>query len=225
MDSQDGWRLRPEAQPVSYLDPRTGQWTSGSFDTAVKSEHPAVRSSGVQPQATAGQVPQLPSDCLGIMPKIRALAAAAGQPMSMGPPWPNPWAAPMQEAVQEEESASPLPVSLGGLRQGQTTSQLQSDVRPDEQAELRRQESGAPPQSMPALYQAPPPSAAFAAAAQHGSASTPALDPWDGMHRTSGHMPTTSATDAAQKWLNALIWGAKGSAPTSNICRRWRSSR
>ena len=116
MDSQDGWRLRPEAQPVSYLDPRTGQWTSGSFDTAVKSEHPAVRSSGVQPQATAGQVPQLPSDCVGIMPKIRALAAAAGQPMSMGPQWPNPWAAPMQEAVQEEESASPPPGSLGGRR-------------------------------------------------------------------------------------------------------------
>ena len=43
-----------------------------------------------QPQAPAGQVPELPSDCLSIMPKIRALAAAAGQPMSMGPPWPNP---------------------------------------------------------------------------------------------------------------------------------------
>ena len=115
MDSQGGWhwQLRPEAQPVSYYDRMTGQWTSGSFDTAVKSEHPAVRSSGVQPQATAGQVPQLPSDCVGIMPKIRALAAAAGQPMSMGPQWPNPWAAPMQEAVQEEESASPPPGSLG----------------------------------------------------------------------------------------------------------------
>ena len=59
----------------------------------------------------------------------------------------------------------------------------------------------------------PPPTAAFAAAAQHGSASTPALDPWDGMHRTSGHMPTTSATD---KWLNALMWGAKGSAPLAD---------
>ena len=152
MDPPGGWNLRSDAQPVSYYDARTGQIVSGSFDTAVKSERPAARSSGVQPQATAGQVPQLPSDCLGIMPKIRALAAAAGQPMSMGPPWPNPWAAPMQEAVQEEESASPLPVSHGGLRQGQTTSQLQSDVRPDEQAVLRRQESGAPPQSMPALY-------------------------------------------------------------------------
>ena len=66
MDSQGGWRwrLRPEAQPVSYYDRMTGQWTSGSFDTAVKSEHPAVRSSGVQPQATAGQVPQLPSQTI-----------------------------------------------------------------------------------------------------------------------------------------------------------------
>jgi hypothetical protein len=36
----------------------SGQWISGSFDTAVKSEHPAARSSGVQPQATAGQVPE-----------------------------------------------------------------------------------------------------------------------------------------------------------------------
>ena len=144
--------MRSEAEPVSYCDPQTQRWTSGTFDFAVKSEHPAARSPGVQPQATAGQ-----------------------------------------------------PGSLGGLRRGQTIHQLQSDVRPDEQAELRRQESGAPPQSMPALYQAPPPppTAAFAAAAQHGSASTPALDPWDGMHRTSGHMPTTSATDAAQKWLNA----------------------
>ena len=159
MDSQGGWRwqLRPEAQPVSYYDRMTGQWTSGSFDTAVKSEHPAVRSSGVQPQATAGQVPQLPSDCVGIMPKIRALAAAAGQPMSMGPPWPNPWAAPMQEAVQEEESASPPPGSLGGRRRGQTIHQLQSDVNRHEQAELRRQESGAAPQPMPTVYQAPPP--------------------------------------------------------------------
>ena len=83
MDSQHGWRLRPEAQPVSYYDRMTGQWTSGSFDTAVKSEQPAARrSSGV--------------------------------------------------------SASPEPGSLGGLRRGQ----LQSDVNPDEQAELRRQESG-----------------------------------------------------------------------------------
>ena len=103
MDSQGGWRwqLRPEAQPVSYLDPLSGQWVSGSFDTAVKSEHGAVRSSGGQPQATAGQVPQLPS---------------------------------------------------------QTIHQLQSDVNRHEQAELRRQESGAAPQPMPtAVYQAPPP--------------------------------------------------------------------
>ena len=105
------WRLRSEAEPVSYCDPQTQRWTSGNFDFAVKSEHPAARSSGVQPQATAGQ-----------------------------------------------------PGSLGGLRRGQTIPQLQSDVYPDEQAELRRQESGAPPQPMPALYQAPPPSAAFAAA-------------------------------------------------------------
>ena len=44
MDSQDGWRwqLRPEAQPVSYLDPLSGQWVSGSFETAVKSEQGAA---------------------------------------------------------------------------------------------------------------------------------------------------------------------------------------
>ena len=35
MDSHDGWRLRPVAQPVSYLDPLSGQWVSGSFETAV----------------------------------------------------------------------------------------------------------------------------------------------------------------------------------------------
>ena len=64
MDPPGGWNLRSDAQPVSYFDARTGQWTSGSFDTAVKSEHPAVRSSGVQPQATAGQVPQLPSQTI-----------------------------------------------------------------------------------------------------------------------------------------------------------------
>ena len=102
MDPADSWRLRTVAEPVSYYDTDIRQWTSGSFDTAVKSEHPAARSSGV--------------------------------------------------------SASPEPGSLGGLRRGQ----LQSDVNPDEQAELRRQESGAAPQPMPALYQAPPPSAAFA---------------------------------------------------------------
>ena len=154
MDPPGGWNLRSDAQPVSYYDARTGQIVSGSFDTAVKSERPAARSSGVQPQA--------------------------GQP-----------------------------VSHGGLRQGQTTSQLQSDVRP-EQAELRRQESGAPPQSMPALYQAPPPppTAAFAAAAQHGSASTPALDPWDGMHRTSGHMPTTSGSLTGGSGSEASTGGA-----------------
>ena len=98
MDPADSWRLRTVAEPVSYYDTDIRQWTSGSFDTAVKSEHPAARSSGV--------------------------------------------------------SASPEPGSLGGLRRGQ----LQSDVNPDEQAELRRQESGAAPQPMPtAVYQAPPP--------------------------------------------------------------------
>ena len=41
---------------------------------------------------------------------------------------------------------------------GQTIHQLQSDVNRHEQAELRRQESGAAPQPMPtAVYQAPPP--------------------------------------------------------------------
>ena len=42
MDSHDGWRLQPVAEPVSYFDAATGQWTSGSFETAMKSEHPAV---------------------------------------------------------------------------------------------------------------------------------------------------------------------------------------
>ena len=94
MDAADGWRLRPTAQPVSYLEPLSGQWISGSFDTAVKSEHPAARSSGVQPQATAGQVPEPPPlDCVGLMPSIRATAAVAGQPMPMPPlRAPNPWA-------------------------------------------------------------------------------------------------------------------------------------
>ena len=87
---------------------------------------------------------------------------------------PNPWAdaPPVQEAVQEEESASPEPGSLGGrgLRRGQTIHQLQSDVNSHEHTELRRLESGAAaPQPVPAVYQAPPPGPAFAAAAQHGS--------------------------------------------------------
>ena len=43
MDSHDGWRLQPVAEPVSYFDAATRQWTSGSFETAVKSEkRPAV---------------------------------------------------------------------------------------------------------------------------------------------------------------------------------------
>ena len=42
MDSQDGWRLQPVAEPVSYYDRMTGQWTSGSFETAVKSEQRAA---------------------------------------------------------------------------------------------------------------------------------------------------------------------------------------
>ena len=42
MDPHDGWHLRPVAEPVSYYDTDTRQWTSGSFDTAMKSEHPAV---------------------------------------------------------------------------------------------------------------------------------------------------------------------------------------
>ena len=53
MDSHDGWRLRPEAEPVSYFDFRTGRWTSGSFETAVKSEHPAVVTSSDRTMAAA----------------------------------------------------------------------------------------------------------------------------------------------------------------------------
>ena len=98
MDPPDGWNLRPVAEPVSYFDTGTRQWTSGSFDTAMKSEHPAVVTSSDTPAAA---------------------------------------------------------------------------------------------------------SSAFAAAAQHGSASTPAHVPWNGMHRTSGHMPTPSRQ---QRWLNAVAW-------------------
>ena len=46
--------------------------------------------------------------------------------------------------------------SRGGRRRGKMIRQLQSDVNLDEEAELRRLESGAPP-PMPAVYQAPPP--------------------------------------------------------------------
>ena len=99
MDPPHGWNLRPVAQPVSYYDTGTRQWTSGSFDTAMKSEHPAVVTSSDTPAAA---------------------------------------------------------------------------------------------------------SSAFAAAAQHGSASTPAHVPWNGMHRTSGHMPTP--TRDSQRWLNAVAW-------------------
>ena len=105
MDSHDGWRLRPVAEPVSYYDTGTGQWTSGSFETALKSEHPAVVTSSDTPAAA---------------------------------------------------------------------------------------------------------SSAFAAAAQHGPASTPAHDPWNGMHRTSGPMPTPPSRQ--QKWLNAVAWADAANA-------------
>ena len=100
------WRLRSEAEPVSYYDTDIRQWTSGSFETALKSEHPAVVTSSDTPAAA---------------------------------------------------------------------------------------------------------SSAFAAAAQHGSASTPALEPWDGMHRTSGHMPTP--TRDSQSWLNAVAWADANPSP------------
>ena len=53
MDSHDGWRLQPVAEPVSYFDAATGRWTSGSFETAVKSEHPAVVTSSDTPAAAS----------------------------------------------------------------------------------------------------------------------------------------------------------------------------
>ena len=54
MDAPVGWCLRPVAEPVSYLDPRTGQWTSGSFETAVKSEqHAAVVTSPAAAASTS----------------------------------------------------------------------------------------------------------------------------------------------------------------------------
>ena len=49
MDPHDGWNLRPVAEPVSYCDTDIRQWTSGSFDTAMKSEHPAVVTSSDTP--------------------------------------------------------------------------------------------------------------------------------------------------------------------------------
>ena len=69
MDSHDGWRLRPVAQPVSYLDPLSGQWISGSFETAVKSEQraavvtsPAAAGAGRPPVADfSGFGPDLPT--------------------------------------------------------------------------------------------------------------------------------------------------------------------
>ena len=53
MDPPDGWNLRPVAEPVSYYDTDTRQWTSGSFDTAMKSEHPAVVTSSDTPAAAS----------------------------------------------------------------------------------------------------------------------------------------------------------------------------
>ena len=53
MDPHDGWNLRPVAEPVSYYDTDTRQWTSGSFDTAMKSEHPAVVTSSDTPAAAS----------------------------------------------------------------------------------------------------------------------------------------------------------------------------
>ena len=56
MDSHDGWRLRPVAEPVSYFDARTGQWTSGSFETAVKSEkRPALQMGAVRTAAASAR--------------------------------------------------------------------------------------------------------------------------------------------------------------------------
>ena len=53
MDPHDGWNLRPVEEPVSYYDTDTRQWTSGSFDTAMKSEHPAVVTSSDTPAAAS----------------------------------------------------------------------------------------------------------------------------------------------------------------------------
>ena len=53
MDPHDDWNLRPVAEPVSYYDTDTRQWTSGSFDTAMKSEHPAVVTSSDTPAAAS----------------------------------------------------------------------------------------------------------------------------------------------------------------------------
>ena len=92
------WRLRSEAEPVSYYDTDIRQWTSGTFDFAVKSEQPAARSPGVQPQATAGQpgslgglrrgqtIPQLQSDVCHALPALlrRALQAGRTRPGAPG---------------------------------------------------------------------------------------------------------------------------------------------
>ena len=57
MDSHDGWRLQPVAEPVSYFDAATGQWTSGSFETAMKSEHPAVVTSSDEEEVSTSHLP------------------------------------------------------------------------------------------------------------------------------------------------------------------------
>ena len=95
MDSQDGWRLRPEAQPVSYLDPRTGQWTSGSFETAVKSEQGAA-------------VVTSPAAAASSSSSSSAFAAAAQRGSASTPASHGPWAVEAASGPMPAASTAPL---------------------------------------------------------------------------------------------------------------------
>ena len=150
MDSQGGWRwqLRPDAQPVSYLDP-SGQWVSGSFDTAVKSEHGAVRSSGVQPQATAGQVPQLPSQTIHQLQSDvnRHEQAELRRQESGAAPQPMPTAVYQAPPPTDSDEAD------GGYRR-QRDRQLHTQFTP---SSMSTPQATSPPYQQPAMQWPPPP--------------------------------------------------------------------
>ena len=150
MDSQGGWRwqLRPEAQPVSYLDPLSGQWVSGSFDTAVKSEHGAVRSSGVQPQATAGQVPQLPSQTIHQLQSDvnRHEQAELRRQESGAAPQPMPTAVYQAPPPTDSDEAD------GGYRR-QRDRQLHTQFTP---SSMSTPQATSPPYQQPAMQWPPP---------------------------------------------------------------------
>ena len=90
MDAPDGWRLRPVAQPVSYLDPLSGQWISGSFETAVKSEQRAA-------------VVTSPAAAASSSSSSSAFAAAAQRGSASTPAAHGPWAV--------ETASGPMPTA------------------------------------------------------------------------------------------------------------------